>query len=71
MTGRNSLPSLMTISKWVAIAADVKKLASHGVIGRTLNYINDAGSIAGHAQAISWSIESFKASVRSCSPCPD
>ena len=49
-----------------------KKLASRGVIGRTLNYINDAGSIAGYAQAISWSIESFKVSVRFYPPqCPD
>ncbi|KAF8816069.1 WD40 repeat-like protein [Phlegmacium glaucopus] len=46
--------------KWIAIAADVKKLASRGMVGRTLNYVNDAASIACHVQAISWSIENFK-----------
>ncbi|KAF8816122.1 hypothetical protein BYT27DRAFT_7185365 [Phlegmacium glaucopus] len=47
-------------SKWIAIAADVKKLASRGMVGRTFNYINDAASIACHVQAISWSIENFQ-----------
>ncbi|KAF8809204.1 WD40 repeat-like protein [Phlegmacium glaucopus] len=47
-------------SKWIAIAADVKKLASRGMVGRTLNYINDAASIGCHVQAISWSIENFQ-----------
>jgi hypothetical protein len=59
----------MTLSKWIAIAADVKKLASRGIAKRTFNYINDAASIAGHVQAISWSIENFKVGThfyRSC-----
>ncbi|KAF8816093.1 WD40 repeat-like protein [Phlegmacium glaucopus] len=47
-------------SKWIAIAADVKKLASRGMVGRTFNYANDAASIACHVQAISSSIENFQ-----------
>ena len=55
----------MTLSKWIVIAADVKKLASRGVIKRTLNYINDAASITGYVQKISQSIESFTVSTHS------
>ena len=49
----------MTVSKWIAIGTGVKKLASRGVVERTLNYINDAASIASYVREISQSIESF------------
>jgi UDP-glucose 6-dehydrogenase len=61
----------MTLSKWIAVAAEVKKLASHGMLKRTLNYINDAASIAGHVKAVSWSIESFKVGTHSYRSFPD
>ena len=43
----------MTLSKWIAVAAGAKKLASRGVMERTLNYLNDAVSITGYVQEIS------------------
>ena len=61
----------MTLSKWIAVAADAKKLAARGVIKRTLNYINDAESIAGHVQKISQSIESFVVGMHSYRSCTD
>ena len=61
----------MTISKWIAIAVNVKKLASRGVVERTLNYIADAASIADHVRGISWSVESFNVSGRFYRPYPD
>ena len=71
MTGWNSLFWLISLSKWIAIAADAKKLASRGVIKRTLNYINDAASITGYVQKISQSIESFTVSTHSYRSCTD
>ena len=49
----------MTPSKWTAIGTGVKKLASRGVVERTLNYTNDVASIASYVREISQSIESF------------
>ena len=53
----------MTVSKWIAIETGVKKLASRGVVERTLNYINDAASITSYVREISQSIESFMVGV--------
>lgn len=61
----------MTVSKWIAVATGVKKLASRGVVERTLNYINDAASIASHVREISQSIESFMVGTDSYQFCPD
>jgi hypothetical protein len=61
----------MTLSKWIAVAASVKKLASRGIVERTLNYINDAASIAGHVREISQSIESFMVGTHFYRSCPD
>ena len=55
----------MTLRKWFAVAAGAKKLASRGVMDRTLNYLNDAVSITGYVQEISQSIESFMVSTHS------
>ena len=56
----------MAVSKWIAIGTGVKKLASRGVVERTLNYINDAASIASYVREISQSIESFMVGSDSC-----
>jgi hypothetical protein len=61
----------MTLSKWIAVAADAKKLASRGVMERTLNYLNDAVSITGYVREISQSIESFMVSTHSYRSCTD
>ena len=55
----------MTLSKWNTVAAGAKKLASRGVMERTLNYLNDAVSITGYVREISQSIESFMVSTHS------
>ena len=61
----------MTLSKWIAVAADAKKLASRGVMKRTLNYINDAASITGYVREISQSIENFTVSTHFYRSCTD
>ena len=61
----------MTLSKWIAVEAGAKKLASRGVMERTLNYLNDAVSITGYVQEISQSIENFMVSTHSYRSCTD
>jgi hypothetical protein len=61
----------MTLRKWFAVAAGAKKLASRGVMKRTLNYLNDAVFITGYVQEISQSIESFMVSTHSYRSCTD
>jgi len=55
----------MTVSKWIEIGTGVKKLASRGLVERTLNYINDAASIASYVRELSQSIDSFMVSADS------
>jgi hypothetical protein len=61
----------MTLSKWIAVAAGAKQLASRGVMERTLNYLNDAVSITGYIREISQSIESFMVSTHFYRSCTD
>jgi hypothetical protein len=61
----------MTLSKWIAVAAGAKQLASRGVMERTLNYLNDAVSITGYIREISQSIESFMVNTHFYRSCTD